>query len=124
MLLFYLILFKICGTLENVETNSKVETFLISPVCLQIMPHALHKELLHKILIKTFLPFFLHSMRVLEMFGCFNITHVSLTILKDNCPNIETLNIGQCHKVVKLHKTLLFAPKSVLYSTFIFTFLI
>jgi len=39
------------------------------------------------------------NMRVLEMFGCFNITHVSLTILKDNCPNIETLNIGQCHKV-------------------------
>eukprot|EP00795_Rhopilema_esculentum_P012969 gene12969-3730_t len=39
------------------------------------------------------------SIRVVEMFGCFNISNVSLTILQEYCPLIETFNIGQCHKV-------------------------
>eukprot|EP00794_Sanderia_malayensis_P016605 gene16605-18291_t len=39
------------------------------------------------------------SIRVIEMFGCFNISQFALSILQKHCPNLETINIGQCHKV-------------------------
>ena len=48
------------------------------------------------------------------MFGCFNITHVSLLILQQFCPNIETLNVGQCHKVIS-YSIFLMCTNSVLY---------
>ncbi|ESO84704.1 hypothetical protein LOTGIDRAFT_168574 [Lottia gigantea] len=40
-----------------------------------------------------------HSLRVLEMFGCFNINQRGLRFLANNCTNLYTLNLGQCYKL-------------------------
>ena len=34
------------------------------------------------------------------MFGCFKITPAGLRILGQTCQHLQTLNIGQCHKVM------------------------
>ena len=37
------------------------------------------------------------------MFGCFNITPAGIKILGHSCKQLQTLNIGQCHKVKVIH---------------------
>ncbi|KAK6191654.1 hypothetical protein SNE40_003286 [Patella caerulea] len=39
------------------------------------------------------------SLRVLEMFGCFNISQRGLRFIANNCRNLYTLNLGQCYKL-------------------------
>ena len=39
------------------------------------------------------------SLRVLEMFGCFNITPRGLQAVSNNCINLISLHLGQCYKV-------------------------
>lgn len=41
-------------------------------------------------------------LRVLEMFGCFNIKAKAVSYLSANCINLKTLNLGQCYKVREL----------------------
>ena len=40
-----------------------------------------------------------NRLRVLEMFGCFNIKAKGISYLSANCINLKTLNLGQCYKV-------------------------
>ncbi|KAK3102687.1 hypothetical protein FSP39_013151 [Pinctada imbricata] len=42
------------------------------------------------------------SLRVIEMFGCFNITPKGMRYLANNCVNLTTLNLGQCYKLTDI----------------------
>lgn len=39
------------------------------------------------------------SLKVLELFGCFNVSPTSINLIATSCKQISTLNLGQCHKV-------------------------
>lgn len=39
------------------------------------------------------------TLRIFEVFGCFNITPYGIRILGQTCKQLQTLNIGQCHKI-------------------------
>jgi len=41
------------------------------------------------------------SLRTLELFGLFSLTHVALFAIGKCCPNLVTLNVGQCWKVTR-----------------------
>ncbi|XP_041367285.1 uncharacterized protein LOC121381927 [Gigantopelta aegis] len=45
------------------------------------------------------------SLRVLEMFGCFNVTPNGIRSLASHCSNLLTLNLGQCYKLTDLSIT-------------------
>ncbi len=42
------------------------------------------------------------SLRTFEIFGCFNVSAGAIKRLGQKCSNMETLNLGQCHKVWKI----------------------
>ncbi|KAL9979146.1 hypothetical protein ACROYT_G016761 [Oculina patagonica] len=39
------------------------------------------------------------TLRIFEVFGCFNITPAGMKILGQTCKQLQTLNIGQCYKI-------------------------
>jgi len=39
------------------------------------------------------------SLKILEVFGCFNLTPGSINKVAAKCSQIEKLNLGQCHKI-------------------------
>ena len=39
------------------------------------------------------------SLEVFEVFGCFNITPISINLIAFKCKQLRILNLGQCHKV-------------------------
>lgn len=49
------------------------------------------------------------SLRVLEMFGCFNITPRGLQAVSNNCINLISLHLGQCYKVSEICSVMKFA---------------
>jgi len=49
------------------------------------------------------------SLKRLELFGMFGLTHNSAQAISQNCPHLITLNLGQCWKVsLSLHPYLMF----------------
>ena len=61
------------------------------------------------------------SLRIFEVFGCFNITPSGIKLLGQSCKKLQTLNIGQCHKVYKIVLKLHFYDgSSVLINLFLF----
>jgi hypothetical protein len=63
----------------------------------------------------------LFSLRTFEIFGCFNVSAAAIKRLGQKCPNLKTLNLGQCYKVRNNHvlfhnNSLLFNNNSLLFS--------
>ena len=59
---------------------------------------ALRKKSFFKELL-LFIPFSEFSLRTFEIFGCFNVSAAGIKRLGQKCPNLQTLNLGQCYKV-------------------------
>ena len=56
-------------------------------------------------------PYF-NSLRIFEVFGCFNITPSGIRILGQTCKQLQTLNIGQCHKVRRIYNKISYSSWS------------
>ena len=59
---------------------------------------------------------YLHSLRIFEVFGCFNITPSGIRILGQTCKQLQTLNIGQCHKVRRIYNEIFYSSKVMLFN--------